>query len=150
MLASSVTLPKTCPTFATKKKKTHEISLPGNFHTASDIKPDLGTGKVRASAYAQEAAALLDILFDPGCDGSLICELVDVGKIPAAGDDEECAGGFPWLVCEEVRSCWLDGVVREEEEAEGEQRVREGERRHPGARVHEHLVRGRRRAWHCV
>lgn len=68
-------------------------------------------------------------------------ELVDVGKVPAAWDDEECAGRFPWLECEEVWGCGLDGVVGEQEEAEGEEGVREGERRHPGARVHEHLVR---------
>lgn len=130
------------------RHRTHQISLPGNFHTAPDIKPHLGTGKVRSGAYAQEAAAVFDILPDPACDLPLVCELVDVGDVSAAWDDEECAGGLPWLVCEEVWGCWLHGVVGEEEEAEGEEGVREREGRHPRAGVHEHLVRGGGGAWH--
>lgn len=116
-------------------KPAYQISFANHLSRSTDVKSNFLGTEIRPGAYPQIASAFLDIRLDPLGNRAFDAQLFDVGQVSSAGDDEECASGFPGLRVESLRCDWLDSVVGEQEEGEGQECMREGERGDTWARV---------------
>lgn len=118
----------------------YKISFALDFHWAAYVEPNLLAAKVGTCANTKVPPSLIHVLAYPPRHFRLHRELLDERQVSSTGKDDQSATVLPRLRSEDCRRDWLDGVVRQEQQREREDRVREGQGRDARAGVHEHLV----------